>query len=245
MERNQIDVKVFLYPPFSEKSYKKLLEFEEFKKAKKYIDVNKFIDYVILMYDINSPLRKEYPFTSPQENVNYSRRKFECARLAGFELYPNGNKKEFDAFVSGMLVGENEPCNDAILKYILQFGMPELMALISFEQLLIQETKTAIGGSGDKETIKNIDSLYQKIRELTDEIYYGRETLEAKKSLYMFVEREKLNIFPEDVATMIEKTGKLPKEWSPDFGKINDEAIEKSQIFKQKFLGDSPPNESR
>lgn len=244
MEVNQIDKSLFLHPPFSEKSYKKLLEFEEFKKVKKYIEINKFIDYTILMYDPNSIMRKEYPFTSPQENTNYSRRKFECARLAGFNLIVNGNKKEFDVLTNEMLIGKNELCNNAIIKYILLFGIPELMALISFEQLLIQETKSALSGAGDKTTITNIDNLYQKINELTDRIYNGRETIEARKSLYLFIEKEKLSIFPEDIALIMEKTGKLPKEWSPNYEKMNEKLIEEQQVFKSKFLGSIPPNES-
>ena len=83
-----IDTSLLLYNPrerdFTQKIEKDIPEFKSYKPAKNRVTHKMFATYVVLMYDINSPLWRTEP--------DYYQRMYEAARLANFPL---GKKSEF------------------------------------------------------------------------------------------------------------------------------------------------------
>jgi hypothetical protein len=248
MEREQIDLSVFKFEPYSKKTYKKLSEYEEFKilKDDKDFKFEIFVDYIILMYDFKSPLRDEFPFISPEQNLNYSRKKMEAAKLAGYEtVLGKDGKRKFNEATQAIILMQSTPCNEAIARYISLFGRPEYAALIAYEEMLITKVKKAIDGvdsKEDRDIHKVIEFLYGKISELSDDLFGGRETIEARQAFYAIAEKQDLNIFPEQIATIMKNEGALPVEFSPFYGKMPDKDIKEMQEWKSKFLGNQQPS---
>jgi hypothetical protein len=243
MELSKLDKSVFKYPPFDPKTYKELRKLDEFAKVDcDEIPINKFIDYVILCFDFETPLRKEYPFIENQKNFNLQRKKFEAARMADFPIIDNKFEPEVEAF----LLGKNKECNAAIVKYIISFGRMEYAILISYECMLLELIKASfIGVVDNKDIDKRIEFHMNKINELTNKLYGGQETIEAKEALYLSAEKDIVNFFPEGVADIMDKEGELPDEWSPYHGKISNEQIKKDKQWKGKFLGKQKPTKKR
>ena len=240
MNKKDLDLSVFKYPPFTNSTYRTISKLPEFDFPDKYfIDLYKFIDYIILLHDINSPLKQEFPFTNITEGINYPRRKFEAAKLAGFNLVVNKKReKVFEKNVEDMLLGNIDYINTAIVRYIFLFGSPAFAGLAAFEAILFQKVKESFSGTGsDKKDVEAIKMLYKDISDLTNTIYGGKETAEATKALYSFIEQERLNIFPEDIGEMLQNNGKLPIDFSPY--QITEEQIKNMQEWKSRFLGKS------
>jgi hypothetical protein len=239
MDVSNIDLAVFKYKPFSEETYQTLKNWPEFKKVNNgAFDIGKFIDYVILAFDFNSPLRKEFPFIEKEKTYNLQRIKFEAAKLAGFTL----KEKAFVPKVQEFLLGQNQDVNTAVVKYLISFGRMEYVVLVSYEAMLLSLVRQSFMDAGEKDTIdKRIKSHMDNINELTIKLYGGQETIEAKEALYLSAEKDIANYFPEGVAEIMEKNGKLPEDWSPYHGKASKEVTQKEQNFKSKFLGKQKP----
>ena len=243
MEWEQIDSSVFKYPPKDKKSIKALQEYEEFKVLD-LANLPAFVNYVILMYDFKSPLRSEYPSISSENNLNYSRKKMESAKLAGYQtIVGKDGKRKFDEATQDIILMNNTQTNEAIARYISLFGRPEYAALVAYEEMLILKIKRALNGEDEKtEKIHiTIEFLYGKISELSDILFGGRETVEARQAFYAIAEKQDLNIFPEQIAQIL-KDGNLPIEMSPLYGKIPDKDIIEMQQWKSTFLGSQKPN---
>lgn len=194
MDKSELDLSLFLYSPFDKKTVTKLEQYDEFK-VDFGVDKAKFISYVILLFDFNTPLRKEVQL--------FYRRKAEAAIMAGFKIA----KGRFDKEVEDMLIGENKECNIAISRYLSLFGLPEYMELMGLESMLAFEMQNALKFSESQDfqvTRKNMKELTERINELTLVLFGGKEALEARKALYEFTEKDRLRIRPEHIAEDLE-----------------------------------------
>jgi hypothetical protein len=236
MDIKNIDLSVFKYKPFELKSYNELIQFDEFKKINRSY-VNKFIDYVILALDYNTPLRKEYPFIEKQKTYNLQKIKYEAAKLAGFEL----NDGKFDKEIEDILLGKNKDANAAVTKFLLLFGRVDYIGLVAYEAILLELVRTSFTDIGKKDTEQRISYCMDKINEHTIKLYGGEETIEAKEALYLSAEKDIANYFPEGVAEMMDKTGELPDDWNPMYESLTPEEIKYQKEYKAKFLGKNKP----
>lgn len=180
-----------MYDPWSEKTVKKLEAYEEFA-VDFGISKEQVVAYIILMYDMNSPLRKEIPY--------FNQRKLMAAELAGFKKDKDG---KFKADYEAIILGQNGLSESAISKYIRLFASPKYLALVYYWSILSLEFSNITSASESKDlknTIANIEKLEAKINECTDILFGGDDTMNIKRALYESVEKENLKLTPEAIA---------------------------------------------
>jgi hypothetical protein len=215
MQKENINVKNYLYNPFDKASFSKLKEYEEFTDLS-----NDVISYIILSYDKNSDIRKEYASRAQQ--------KVEAAKLSGFKF----TLGQFKDDVEEILIGENPNTNLAIIRYLYLFGMPELMALDYYTEKMKQILNQQRKGEDEKNSHQVIQFCLEQINILTETIFHGKESINLRKALYQFVEQNKLfKPRPEEIADKLEKN-EDPFEGNTPYGKGY-------TIDEMKFLGDS------
>ena len=207
-----------LFNPNDNDLVEKLSVYGEFSKNETDygLDRLKLFRYIIMMYDMLSPMRLEYP--------DFWERKKVSALNAGFKVNKKGY---FDEIIEKMLLGENELVNQAANKYIMLHGIPEYAALSAYQAALYFETLKTQRGSVTPNILHNTEFLRMKIRELTDLLYGGSETINAKRALYSGIEKDRFPL-PDDVVKRFNEGDKL-EDYNP-YGNYEVEPI--------KFMGD-------
>lgn len=217
-----------LYNPLSgnlrDEMIHKLPMIAEYKKGKGKIPINDILRYLILVYDVQSPAQREVR--------DYYQRKRTCAQHVGFPMTPDGKWRE-DALA--ILIGTDEWFNSLMSRYLSLLALPEYTLLIAFLELLARRTKKIFDGLEDDKTHTIINSLTEKIKELTNKIFGSGEIDEiqqARRALYEQAEDDRVRMRPEDIINLMNETGELPSSW----GYGDDYEVE--QIA---FIGDTKP----
>ena len=182
-------VSTMLFNPNDDNLVDKLSVYTEFnqKESDYGVDKLKLFRYVVLMYDMNSPLRLEYPDF-------WERKKVACVHV-GFR---SDKKGMFDKNVEAVLIGENNYVNLAVTKYVMLHGLPEYSALIAYQSGMYFEVLKTLRGTINPTITKNIEFIRIKIKELTEILYGGGETLNARRALYSGIEKDRFPL-PDDV----------------------------------------------
>lgn len=189
MKKESININVFRFNPFAE-NIVDIFE-EEYGQVDFGVDKKKSIIYLILMYDLNSPLIKQYP--------DIIERRLKIAELAEFPKKKNVFVQEYE----DLMVGDNENFNKASYQYIRSFGSPEFIALQMFWKYFGEQyvNSSKIYSQKDyKESIANIKSLLIDINNLTDEIFSGKESINMRMALYKGMEKDIKMPRPEAIA---------------------------------------------
>jgi len=196
MEQSDINTKVFLYDPFNKDTALILAEkYEEFNFTfTNLTDKRKIVAYILLMYDLHSPLRVDIH--------DLFKRKRVAVQLAGFKV---GDGGYFDKRVEGAILGDNVDVNNAIIRYITFFSNPDYTMLISFLDMYHKANRDALKGNPSATKIKNIESLNKTIKRLDTAIFAGDEPIGLRKALYEHAEEMRIALRPEDVAERLEK----------------------------------------
>jgi hypothetical protein len=196
MEQSDINTKVLLYNPFDKSTALKLADkYEEFNFTfTNLTEKRKVVSYVILLYDLHSPLRVDIH--------DLFERKRAAAKLSGFKV---GSGGYFDKKAEDVMIGENHDINQAIIKYIALFSNPDLTMLISFLDMFWKANRDALKGNPTATKIKNIEALNKTIKRLDKAIFAGDEPIGLRKSLYEHAEEMRIALRPEDVAERLEK----------------------------------------
>jgi len=203
-----------------EKIKKDIKVFDDYKGE---ISLKKICQYIILAYDINSPMIREIN--------NYMQRKNECAITVGFPRGKVGWREDAEK----MLIGIDKKFNSLIAAYISNLGLPLYTYLIGLLEIQAIKTKEILNVSIDQHTHKILKDVTESITAITNKLFGSGEydeILAAKKALYEQSNLDKLMIRPEIIVKEIEEHGELP----PDFNPYGDFEVEKS-----KFIGDSEP----
>lgn len=187
----RIEQSKYLIDPFADNLLEQVSKYDEFNNDFK-VDKLCATRYIILMYDLKSSLRLDVR--------DFWERKRTSALVAGFNL---NSKKEFDEPIEKMLLGENDAVNNAMTKYIMLFGIPALAVLNIYYNKLTFEVQKALRGTASKTSLKDIDYLKVKIEECEEELYGGKEAINAKKALYSKIEKERKAEKPEEIIARI------------------------------------------
>ena len=198
MKKEDLNLEEFLYNPFDKDSLKKLQEIDEFKPNPADLDKEKLLRYIILMYDFNTPLRKEYP--------DYWKRKKEASKLAGYICNVRLEKR-----VEELLLEKDMEINNMILKYIMLHGDPDYVMLHTYSHMYVIINFNARSGEFGKDDIKNIKELNIQIKELTERLFGGEPTDSLRNLLYKRIEEDRAVLTPEDFADQLTK-GEDPLE---------------------------------
>lgn len=203
MKKENIDGSVFLYDPTNDKDIERLIESHpdfqadlgDLKSYKK-----RLLKFIILQYDMNTPLRLEYK--------NYFKRKGNAALLAGFKR--NKSTGKFNENVVNALLGKNDVFNSMIVRYVMQFYNEDYLNLIIYYELLGKIGREGLGDVKLSNTnIQAINNIKDTISELTKELFGGDETRELKGELYKALEMEKESLHPDFIAMELHE-GKKP-----------------------------------
>lgn len=189
------DYSQLMFNPFDPGTITELEKYEEFQFTVP--DKAMAIAFLIIMYDMNSDMKKLYP-------DNLYERKRNSAIAAGFKI--RGGK--FDKWVEDLLVGENEQFNDAILRYIRLSGIPDAPAHMVYTEILDKQLSAAMHETDPKilDSIqKNIENAMSKVAFYERKIFGGDETVSVRAALYRYAERMRLNLRPEEKAEEIEQ----------------------------------------
>ena len=162
MKQSDIEVKYLMYDPFDEKTVSKLESYEEFK-VDFGVSKKEVITYIILLYDMNTQLRREVPYLN--------QRKIIAAELAGFKKNKDGKfKKEYE----DVMLGLNGTTEAAISKYIRLFANPKYISLVYYWSILSAEffnISSSTESKDFKNTIANIEKLEAKINDHTQFLF--------------------------------------------------------------------------
>jgi hypothetical protein len=191
MKKENIDISVLMFDPWDKNTVSRLEEYDEFKQQFG-VEKQKAIAYIILVYDLKTQLRKEYPF--------FNQRKVVAAELAGFPKKKDG---KFTTEYENILIGKNERINKAISKYIRLFYNPKYLYLVYYWSILSLEHENINNkkeSSDFKNTIANIEKLESKIESLEEYLYGGKDERDVVQALYEEVEKENLRLKPENIA---------------------------------------------
>jgi len=202
----------------------KLPMIKEYKGGKGKIPINDILRYLILMYDVQSPMHKECK--------EYYQRKRECAKVANFPTDKDGKWRED---VVDILIGTNEWFNTLAVKYLALLALPEYTQLVVYLELLARRNKKIFDGEDDDKTHIVINSLTEKIKELTNKIFgsgVDDEIQQARRALYEQAEDERVRMRPEDIISLMNETGGLPAAW----GYTSDYTVDEIT-----FIGDKQP----
>jgi hypothetical protein len=180
----------------------------EFNSYKGKLPKGKVFAYIVITFDLNSPLRVTI--------TNYYDRKKLAAELAGWEKKKND---EFEDDVTNMLLGSDEDVNSLVVAYLVQFSMPEYIQLIAYLNMSYAAMRDALSGNFyDDKMAKSIDFLTGKIRELTNYIFGSGQIDEiaaARKALYYMAEKERIKLNPENIVKLKADRGGLPDDFNP------------------------------
>lgn len=212
---------------------KKVEELERLRKDVPEFDVELDINsdnvakYVILMYDMESPLRKEY--------TKLRERKAVAAQYAGFNL--SRKNEHFPKQIEQMLIGNIPEINVMIVKYLKLFNDPDFSALAGYLELFDVNVAELLKGASDTEKHKPLydmtEKLRQIIRELTDKTFGGQDDDMLIRELYRSIESVKESLMPEFIARKLADGGDFPYnpygDYEPEPLKLK---IDEEQVFK-------------
>jgi len=212
-------------PQFLNKITKDIPAFGEYNSdfARKPAGKVRLFAWIVIMYDINTPLRREIK--------DLYKRKVYAGNLCG--ISPNAISGKYRECFEDIFVGKDKDVNDLIVKFISSFSSPEYTQLMAHAAIQYSMLQKIVANKADKNVTFMFDAATDKMRDL-EHVLYGSgerdEVYEARRALYKQVAYDLSDMRPEAVAKTIVDEGSLPHEWSP-----YEEGYEPDEI---RFVGD-------
>jgi hypothetical protein len=219
MELKNINTSKFIFDPKAEDFEQSMIAKSEIFNLKK--SRKKYLTYITLLYDPQSELRRN--------NKDYYNRKFECGKLAGFEL----KEGSFDKEVESTFMGDNDSFNRAVVQYIYYSFNNDYKLLFILEEQYNNAMRDYFKISEfDEKSRKLLTTMKDQIEELETKIFGGTETINTRKALYAGLDstRERL---PRKENELIEFEENGLVDYSPHPGYFPE---------KLKFIGDKIPS---
>lgn len=193
-----------------------------FSEYKGKLPPKKLFQHIILMYDPDSPMRREVG--------HYQQRKGACADLVGFKKQKDGKWVEE---VENMLIGKDSEANKLIAAYIAYLAIPEYAELIVLLEIQRIKALEAFSGQVNDNTHKVMAAVTENIGNITRHLFGSGEEDEvkaARRALYEHANVDKPPR-PEDVVDMIDGDG-LPDDFNP---------YDEYEVEEPTFLDDGEP----
>jgi len=182
----------------------------------------KLFQYIILMYDPESPMRREVG--------HYMQRKKVCGEAVDFLKKKDGKWVEE---VEALLTGKDVEANKLIAAYIKYMAIPEYTELIVLLEIQRIKAFEAFSGDINDNTHKVMAAVTESIGNITKKLFGSGEFDEIKAARRALYEQSNIDKppRPEDVVDLIDEGG-LPEDFSPypDY-----------EVEDAKFLGDEQP----
>jgi hypothetical protein len=170
------------------KFYKDLAKVKEFRlNPGEGLDNNKVMQYVLCMYDFHSPYRKKYN--------DVLKRKIEVAHDCEFPVQEGG---VFESVVEDFLKGKNRVVNQKIIQYVILHRSYKYSYQISVEAAyfnLMLEIQ-----AGETKSITKLGELRDELESNLMELLNQDMNPHLKDELLRYLEDERLQLRPEDIA---------------------------------------------
>jgi hypothetical protein len=144
--------------------FKNVFNFKEYYEELKEVDVVKFLRFIPMAYDKNSPLRSHFTETV--------RLKIKAADLAGFVRQDDGR---FLSNVENVLNGGNEIANRMIIRYVVQHKNSLYTRFVMYQELYENEMNKLRSGEKGAAKISEFDTLGDKLDEIRQSLGLERE----------------------------------------------------------------------
>ena len=170
------------------KFYKDLTRIKEFKQsAGEKLDNNMIMQYILMMYDKNSPYRKKYS--------DVLKRKIEVAHDVGFEVAASGI---FEPQVEDFLMGKNDVVNKKIVQYVILHRSYKYSYQVSVEASYAALMLEIQGG--ETKNFSKLAMLRDELEENLLEILNQDSNPYLKAEMLRYLENDRLQLRPEDIA---------------------------------------------
>jgi hypothetical protein len=155
---------------------------------------NQIMTYIILVYDMNSPLHRSVK--------THNERKVQAMLMCGFKPNELGkfDQREVE---NALLYGKDKGVAYRIVKYVYLFNnvdYSELMGMLEYNSQLLLKIHN---GNTNNQTIKELQQTSARIKELTGNVFGGKETKEIEEQLYEQLAMSRISYRPEMVARML------------------------------------------
>jgi hypothetical protein len=202
MELRELELGDLRYNPNDKRSLNKLQdEYAEFQEDLGDLEDTRLevLRYIILVYDMKSPLWDLY-----RDNIQ---RMTEALSLAKFETQDNG---EFSKHIlQGLLYGNNRAVNSMITRYVSLFNNVRFMQLSGLLEVYTKLFLRLRSEKPDKNEVDTFNKTATNIERLTQEVFGGKQNTELENSLYEMLSFNKILFRPEHVAHRKKKGKKL------------------------------------
>ena len=160
------------------------------------IDNEKVMQFIMLVYDKNSPYRKKFP--------DVLKRKIEVAHDVAFKITDGG---VFESATEDFLKGKNRIVNRKIVEYVRLHRNFKYSFLVSMENAYYNLMLEILGG--DTKNVMKAKELRDELEESVMEIFNDDTNSFIKDELLRYMETERLELRPEDIALKLQK-GETP-----------------------------------
>lgn len=196
MKLSDLDLSGFKYDPSNDKDIKKLQDDYPEAFCPHWLEHPKLINheknilrYIIILYDINSPLWETIK--------KHEERKIKAMLLAGFE---HGDDGKFNYDVEdALLYGRDRDVATMIVKYVYLFNSIDFSELVGMIEYNSQILRDIMNRKTNNQTMKNLQETSARIKNLTSNIFGGKETREIEERLYEELAMSKLSLRPEHI----------------------------------------------
>jgi len=182
----------FIFPKNKDplKHFTKLKVYQEFTAPVHNLSKLKVLAYISYMYDKNTPLN------AIQDIL---KRKVQAAELAGFKKEKGG---VFSKIVENMMRCKNKAVNKMIIRYVRMQRNPKYSYLVTIEEAYYNELQKILEGD-DAGSYKKARDMQKDVETIGIELMNEDNNKLLADDLYEFIEMEKLELRPEDIAEKI------------------------------------------
>lgn len=174
--------------------FKNVFNFKEYYEELNEVDVVKFLRFIPMAYDKNSPLRSHF--------TESTRLKIKAADLAGFVRQDDGR---FLSNVENVLNGCNEIANRMIIRYVVQHKNSLYTRFVMYQELYENEMNKLRNGEKGAAKISEFDTLGDKLDEIRQELFSQDNNIKLQNDFHQFYFEDKLLLRPEDIAEKLRK----------------------------------------
>jgi hypothetical protein len=199
MNIKDIDTSSLRYDPADKKALKQLrIDHKDVFTTEMYVDQDlvkhddEILRYIILVYDINSPLRKTLK--------THNEVKVQAMLLAGFDVK---DKRLINNVQSALLYGKDEGVAKMIVRYVTIFNNMDYTELIGMLELNEKVMRTILSDKTTKDTRKELSDTSARIKELVENVFGGKETREIEEQLYEQLAISRVSLRPEMIVRQL------------------------------------------
>lgn len=174
--------------------YPDIAIYKSFTKMLPNLDKDKVIKYIGYVYDKGSPYRVQYK--------DLNTRKIKVMSNLGYTFV----NKRFPDEIEEVILCNNDKVNAMIIDYCKLHANVEYSHLVVMETLYTNKMKEVIAGYFTGKT-SEIESIKESFVKAQDDFLMSDKSKDLVKELYRGIERERVELTPEDIAEKVKTKG--------------------------------------